>query len=215
VTDAARIGAAAGSGRTGVPAAAGTPGGLAAELSGLPQLVSSLEHDGRSGWKTTEFWASITTWLLPILALIWHRDLSSLAVPLAVVAAAAAQAVYTISRSITKKGHATAIASMAAAASLGAPAAAAALAAAPPASVSAPAASSAPLDAPATAPALGGPGTSAITAAPGAAAPLDAPATGAASPGPAGLIGADGARLIQAMTAAVQALTAAVEKRSG
>ncbi|HEY6478440.1 MAG TPA: hypothetical protein VIZ00_00330 [Streptosporangiaceae bacterium] len=107
---------AAGSGAIGLPGvAAAAPAGLVSEVSGLAQLVTSLEHDGRSGWKTTEFWASITTWLLPILTLIWHRDLTSLAVPLAVVAAAGAQAVYTISRAITKKGHAAAIASMAAA----------------------------------------------------------------------------------------------------
>ena len=108
--------AAGAAGPADVPAAAAvTPGSLVSEVSGLAKLISSLEHDGRSGWKTTEFWASITTWLLPILTLIWHRDLTSLAVPLAVVAAAAAQAVYTISRAITKKGHAAAIASMAAA----------------------------------------------------------------------------------------------------
>jgi hypothetical protein len=95
--------------------AAGAPPSLVSEVSGLAHLITSLEHDGRSGWKTTEFWASITTWLLPILTLIWHRDLTSLAVPLSVIAAAAAQAVYTISRAITKKGHATAVASVAAA----------------------------------------------------------------------------------------------------
>jgi hypothetical protein len=95
--------------------APGVPAGLVSEVSGLAQLITSLEHDGRSGWKTTEFWASITTWLLPILTLIFHRDLTSLAVPLSVIAAAAAQAVYTISRAITKKGHAAAVASVAAA----------------------------------------------------------------------------------------------------
>ncbi|HMH90766.1 MAG TPA: hypothetical protein VK586_06725 [Streptosporangiaceae bacterium] len=180
MTDVARIGAAAGSGRADVPgAAAATPGSLVTEVSGLPQLVRSLEHDGRSGWKTTEFWVSITTWLLPILTLIWHRDLSSLAVPLAVVAAGAAQAVYTISRAVAKKGHATAIASLAAAS-----------------------------------PAM-------LAVAQPAAAPPGAPATGAGSPalagppGPAGLTGADGAQLIQAMAAALQAMTAAVEKLSG
>jgi hypothetical protein len=84
------------------------------ELTGLGQLIGSIGHDGRTGWKTTEFWASITTWLLPILTLVFHRDLSSLAMPLAVIAAGGAQAAYTISRAITKKGHATAVASMAA-----------------------------------------------------------------------------------------------------
>jgi hypothetical protein len=188
VTDVAEIGAAAGSGRAEFPAAAAaTPGSLVSAVSGLGQLVSSLEHDGRSGWKTTEFWVSITTWLLPIFTLIWHRDLSSLAVPLAVVAAGAAQAVYTISRAIAKKGHATAIASLVAASP-------AMLAVAPPASAPAPAAPSVPLDAPPTG--AGSPGL-------------------AGPPGLAGLTGADGAQLIQVMTAALQALTAAVERRPG
>jgi hypothetical protein len=134
-------------------AAAADPGSLVSEVSGLAQLVSSIEHDGRSGWKTTEFWVSITTWLLPILTLIWHRDLSSLAVPLAVVAAGAAQAVYTISRAITKKGHAAAIASMATASP-------AMLAAVSPAAAPAPGA----LATPTPTAALGAPAMSAPTA---------------------------------------------------
>jgi hypothetical protein len=126
--------------------AAGAPPSLVSEVSGLAQLITSLEHDGRSGWRTTEFWASITTWLLPILTLIWHRDLTSLAVPLSVIAAAAAQAVYTISRAITKKGHAAAVASVAAAS----PALLAAVTppVAPPAAAPAPAPAAAPVLAP-------------------------------------------------------------------
>jgi hypothetical protein len=192
-------GAASGSGPADAPAAG--PASLLAEVSGLAQLVNSVAHDGRSGWKTTEFWASITTWLLPVLTLVFHRDLSSLATPLAVVAAGAAQAVYTISRAITKKGHATALASMATASP-------AMLAAASSASASvssaAPAVSSA-------APAV----SSAAPASPAAA------STGAGSPGlaglpaPVGVTGADGAPLVEAVTAALQALTAAVEKLSG
>jgi trimeric autotransporter adhesin len=188
-------GAASGSGPANAPAA--DPASLLAEVSGLAQLVNSVAHDGRSGWKTTEFWASITTWLLPVLTLVFHRDLSSLATPLAVVAAGAAQAVYTISRAITKKGHATALASMATASP-------AMLAAASSASASASAAALA-----------------ASSAAPTAPSALAATGAGAGSPGlaappvPAGLTGADGAPLVQAMTAALQALTAAVEKLSG
>jgi hypothetical protein len=109
--------AVSGSGLAGVPAAGtASAGGLVSDVSGLAQLVASIDHDGRSGWRTTEFWVSVSTWLLPILTLVWHHDLSSLAVPLAVIAAAAAQAAYTISRAITKKGHATAVASIAMAA---------------------------------------------------------------------------------------------------
>ena len=191
-------GAASGSGPADAPAAG--PASLLAEVSGLAQLVNSVAHDGRSGWKTTEFWASITTWLLPVLTLVFHRDLSSLATPLAVVAAGAAQAVYTISRAITKKGHATALASMATAS---------------PAMLAAASSASASASAAALAASSGAP-----TALPAPAAP-SATGAGAGSPGlaaapvPAGLTGADGAPLVQAMTAALQALTAAVEKLSG
>jgi hypothetical protein len=181
------------------PAAAASPAGghaagpadagsVVADLTGLGQLIGSIDHDGRTGWKTTEFWASITTWLLPILTLIFHRDLSSLAVPLSVVAAGAAQAAYTISRAITKKGHATAVASMAATSAVQATASAA------PAT---PAGSAA-----LTTPAVSG------TAGPSAG------SAGLAVPGPAGLTNADGAQLVQAMTAALQALTGAVAKLS-
>jgi hypothetical protein len=185
-------GAASGSGPADAPVAG--PASLLAEVSGLAQLVNSVAHDGRSGWKTTEFWASITTWLLPVLTLVFHRDLSSLATPLAVVAAGAAQAVYTISRAITKKGHATALASMATAS---------------PAMLAA--ASSASASVSSAAPAV----SSAAPASPAAA------STGAGSPGlaglpaPVGVTGADGAPLVEAVTAALQALTAAVEKLSG
>lgn len=183
MTDVARIGGAAGSGSAGLPGVAtGAPASLVSEVSGLAQLVTSLEHDGRSGWKTTEFWASITTWLLPILTLIWHRDLTSLAVPLAVVAAAAAQAVYTISRAITKKGHAAAIASMAAASP-------ALLAAAPPPAAlpPVPPAASAPVPAaaPASVPAAVPPAASAAAPPPAAVAgPASAPVAGSAIPPP-------------------------------
>jgi hypothetical protein len=189
--------AAAASPASGHPAGPADAGSVVADLTGLGQLIGSIDHDGRTGWKTTEFWASITTWLLPILTLIFHRDLSSLAVPLSVVAAGAAQAAYTISRAITKKGHATAIASMAATS---------AVQAATPATPAAPAAPAAPAT-PAGSVALTAP------AAPGTPAPSVGSA-GPAVPGPGGLTNADGAQLVQAMTAALQALTAAVAKLS-
>jgi hypothetical protein len=196
------------------PAAAASPAGghaagpadagsVVADLTGLGQLIGSIDHDGRTGWKTTEFWASITTWLLPILTLIFHRDLSSLAVPLSVVAAGAAQAAYTISRAITKKGHATAVASMAATSAVQATASAAPAAPAASAAPAAPAAPATPAGSAAlTTPAVSG------TAGPSAG------SAGLAVPGPAGLTNADGAQLVQAMTAALQALTGAVAKLS-
>jgi hypothetical protein len=173
---------------SGHPASPADAGSVVADLTGLGQLIGSIDHDGRTGWKTTEFWASITTWLLPILTLIFHRDLSSLAVPLSVVAAGAAQAAYTISRAITKKGHATAVASMAATSAVQATASAAPGAPAGSVALTTPAVSGAP------APAVG--------------------SAGLAVPGPAGLTNADGAQLVQAMTAALQALTGAVAKLS-
>jgi hypothetical protein len=60
--------------------------------------------------RTTEFWVAVTTWLLPILTLIFHENLSNLAVPLATLAAGFANGAYAISRSIVKSGHAAAVA---------------------------------------------------------------------------------------------------------
>lgn len=148
--------------------------------------ISAMSHDARSGWRTTEFWLAITTWLLPILALVFHRDLSSLAMPLAAVGAGVANAAYSVSRAIAKNGHAQAVATVVAGA--------ATRAAAGPAA-----------GATAAADASGSAGAGAGAAAGGFA------AAGSAAPSP-GLSGADAAALINAMTAALEALAAAAAR---
>jgi hypothetical protein len=65
----------------------------------------------RRGYRTTEFWLTIAIWILPILMLIFHKNLSSLAVPLATLAAGIANSAYTISRALIKNGHANAVTS--------------------------------------------------------------------------------------------------------
>lgn len=73
-------------------------------------VIATLDADVRRGYRTTEFWVAISTWLLPILALFLHKDLSSLAVPLATLAAGIANGLYAVSRALTKSGHAQALA---------------------------------------------------------------------------------------------------------
>jgi hypothetical protein len=73
-------------------------------------VIATLDADVRRGYRTTEFWVAISTWLLPILALFLHKDLSSLAVPLATLAAGIANGLYAVSRALTKSGHAQAVA---------------------------------------------------------------------------------------------------------
>lgn len=80
----------------------------------VEQLAAALSKENFQGFRTTEFYVVILTWLLPLATLIWHRDFSSLAVPLATVAAGIANAAYAISRAMTKSGRAKAIAAVAA-----------------------------------------------------------------------------------------------------
>jgi hypothetical protein len=76
------------------------------------QLVEALSKENFRGFRTTEFYVVILTWLLPLATLIWHRDFSSLAVPLSTLAAGIANAAYAISRAVTKSGRAKAIATI-------------------------------------------------------------------------------------------------------
>ena len=80
----------------------------------VEQLVEALSKENFKGFRTTEFYVVILTWLLPLATLIWHRDFSSLAVPLSTLAAGIANAAYAISRAVTKSGRAKAIATIAA-----------------------------------------------------------------------------------------------------
>jgi RHS repeat-associated protein len=78
----------------------------------VEQLVEALSKENFKGLRTTEFYVVILTWLLPVATLIWHRDFSSLAVPLSTLAAGIANAAYAISRAMTKSGRARAIAAI-------------------------------------------------------------------------------------------------------
>jgi len=78
----------------------------------VEQLVEALSKENFKGFRTTEFYVVILTWLLPLATLIWHRDFSSLAVPLSTLAAGIANAAYAISRAVTKSGRAKAIATI-------------------------------------------------------------------------------------------------------
>ena len=83
-------------------------------VSDVEQLIGALSKEGLGGFRTTEFYVVILTWLLPLATLIWHRDFSSLAVPLSTLAAGIANAAYAISRAMTKSGRANAVAAFAA-----------------------------------------------------------------------------------------------------
>ena len=83
-------------------------------VSDIEQLIGALSKESLGGFRTTEFYVVILTWLLPLATLIWHRDFSSLAVPLSTLAAGIANAAYAISRAMTKRGRANAVAAIAA-----------------------------------------------------------------------------------------------------
>jgi hypothetical protein len=83
-------------------------------VSDIEQVIGALSKEGFGGFRTTEFYVVILTWLLPLATLIWHRDFSSLAVPLSTLAAGIANAAYAISRAMTKSGRANAVAAIAA-----------------------------------------------------------------------------------------------------
>ena len=89
-----------------------TTGGSA--VSDIDKIIGALSKEGLGGFRTTEFYVVILTWLLPLATLIWHRDFSSLAVPLSTLAAGIANAAYAISRAMTKSGRANAVAAIAA-----------------------------------------------------------------------------------------------------
>ena len=78
----------------------------------VEQLVEALGKENFKGFRTTEFYVVMLTWLLPLATLIWHRDFSSLAVPLSTLAAGVANAAYAISRAVTKNGRAKAVAAI-------------------------------------------------------------------------------------------------------
>jgi hypothetical protein len=96
-------------GRRAVSAPAGGP-----VVTDIEQLVDALGKENFNGFRTTEFYVVILTWLLPLVTLIWHRDFSSLAVPLSTLAAGIANAAYAISRAMTKSGRAKAVAAISA-----------------------------------------------------------------------------------------------------
>jgi hypothetical protein len=90
-----------------------TPSGAAPAAWDAQQTMQTLEASFRSGPRTTEFYMAVAMWVLPVLTLIFHTDLSSLAVPLATIAAGIANAAYVISRAITKHSHVNAMANVA------------------------------------------------------------------------------------------------------
>jgi hypothetical protein len=81
-------------------------------VSDIEQLIGVLSKESLGGFRTTEFYVVILTWLLLLSTLIWHRDFSSLVVPIATLAAGIASAAYAISRAITKSGRAKAVAAI-------------------------------------------------------------------------------------------------------
>ena len=91
-----------------------TAAAQAPAVSDIEQVIGALSKEGFGGFRTTEFYVVILTWLLPLATLIWHRDFSSLAVPLSTLAAGIANAAYAISRAMTKSGRANAVAAIAA-----------------------------------------------------------------------------------------------------
>jgi len=73
------------------------------------QVIASINAGLRRGPRTTEFWLTLSTWILPILTIILHQNLGSLAVPLATFVTGIANAAYAISRSLTKTGSLSAV----------------------------------------------------------------------------------------------------------
>ena len=73
-------------------------------------------QDPEPGFRTTEFWVTILTLLMPLATLIWHQDFSSQIQSLAIVAAGLASAFYAAARSLRKastdKSRATAVAAV-------------------------------------------------------------------------------------------------------
>jgi hypothetical protein len=65
----------------------------------------AIPPDPKAGVFTTEFWATVVTLLLPVLALIFHRDLSGQVQAIAAAAAGVAIAVYSLSRALTKSAQ--------------------------------------------------------------------------------------------------------------
>jgi hypothetical protein len=94
------------------PASAPLSGAAAPAVSDIEGLIAALSKESLGGFRTTEFYVVILTWLLPLATLIWHRDFSSLAVPLSTLAAGIANAAYAISRAMTKSGRAKAVAAI-------------------------------------------------------------------------------------------------------
>ncbi len=94
------------------PASAPRSGAGGPAVSDIEGLIGALSKESLGGFRTTEFYVVILTWLLPLATLIWHRDFSSLAVPLSTLAAGIANAAYAISRAVTKSGRAKAVAAI-------------------------------------------------------------------------------------------------------
>jgi len=81
-----------------------------------PTAAAAGIQDPEPGFRTTEFWVTILTLLLPLATLIWHQDFSSQIQSLAVVAAGLASAIYAVARSVRKastdKSRAAAVAAV-------------------------------------------------------------------------------------------------------
>jgi hypothetical protein len=56
----------------------------------------------KPGWQTSEFYVTILTALMPIMAALFHRDFSSQIQPFAAISAGLATAAYTVARSHNK-----------------------------------------------------------------------------------------------------------------
>jgi hypothetical protein len=89
-----------------------TPSGAAPATWDAQQTMQALDASFRSGPRTTEFYMAVAMWVLPILTLIFHTNLSSLAVPLATIAAGVANGAYVISRAVTKNSQVNAMATV-------------------------------------------------------------------------------------------------------
>jgi hypothetical protein len=94
------------------PASTPRSGAVGSAASDIEGLIGAISKEGFGGFRTTEFYVVILTWLLPLATLIWHRDFSSLAVPLSTLAAGIANGAYAISRAMTKSGRARAVAAI-------------------------------------------------------------------------------------------------------
>ncbi len=77
-------------------------------VSEVEKLIEALGGlmDPKTGYRTTEFWVTVLTHVAWVVAVVFHRDLSNYVPAAAVLAAAIATAVYSVSRGQVKSAHA-------------------------------------------------------------------------------------------------------------